>query len=344
MSTKSIFKHRKIRVRAVAVGALAAAAAALAAAAASAATKDGGHLALVAYSTPAPAYAQLTQAFEKTPAGAGVSFSQSFAASGTQSRAVAAGLPADVIALSLAPDVDALVKPGIVSPDWKKAPYRGMVTDSVVALAVRKGNPKHITGWADLIKPGVSVVTPNPFTSGGARWNVMAAYGAERKMGKTDAQAIAYLQQLYQHISVQDKSAATSMQTFLNGKGDVAITYESDAIAAQKNGAQLDYVIPKQTILIENPIAVDIKSSPANQALAKAFIGYLRSPAGQTIWAQQGYRPLLASIRHQFKFPNPPALFTIDNVGGWNKVQPRFFGAQNGIVTKIERGLGVSTG
>src|SRR5438128_7534328 len=150
-------------------------------------------LSLIAYSTPAAAYAKLIAAFQKTPDGAGVSFTQSYGASGDQARAVAAGLPADIVNLSLAPDVDSLVKAGLVDSTWNRQSYKGMVTDSVVVLVLRDGNPEHIASWNDLLRPGVSVITPNPFTSGGARWNVMAAYGAWLKQGKTPRQAQANL-------------------------------------------------------------------------------------------------------------------------------------------------------
>src|SRR6266487_2429808 len=142
----------------------------------------------VAYSTPKDAYGKIISAFEKTSAGKGVDFSQSYGASGDQARAVAAGQPADVVNLSLDPDVDLLVRKNLVPKDWKANAHRGIVSDSVVVFVVRDGNPKHIKGWNDLVKPGIQVITPNPFTSGGARWNVMAAYGALRRQGKTDKQ------------------------------------------------------------------------------------------------------------------------------------------------------------
>jgi sulfate transport system substrate-binding protein len=237
--------------------------------------------------------------------------------------------------------MDSLVKAGIVSPSWSKDPYRGMVTDSIVVFVVRKGNPKNIHTWADLIKPGVGIVTPNPFTSGGARWNVMAAYGALRRQGKTDKQAQDYLLQLFKHTVSQDKSAANALQTFVSGRGDVAIQYENEAILAQHKGTNVDYVIPPQTILIENPIAVSIKSSHPTEA--KAFVKFLRSPTGQTLWGRNGYRPILASVARQFHFPRPKVLFTIDELGGWKSVMTRFFDPTNGIVAKIEQSLGVST-
>ena len=220
------------------------------------ARKVGTSLSLVGYSTPAAAYGKLIAAFQKTPDGAGVSFTQSYGASGDQTRAVVAGLPAEVVNLSLAPDVDVLVKAGLVDVNWSKQSYKGIVTDSVAVLVLRDGNPKHIKGWNDLLRPGVSVITPNPFTSGGARWNVMAAYGAWRKQGKTAKQAQANLLALFKNVTVQDKSARDALNTFLSGKGDALITYESEAIAAQLKGSKIQYVIPSSTILIENPIAV----------------------------------------------------------------------------------------
>jgi sulfate/thiosulfate transport system substrate-binding protein len=209
---------------------------------------------------------------------------------------------------------------------------------------VRKGNPKHIAGWDDLIKKGVDVITPNPSTSGSARWNILAGYGAELKEGKSPAQALAYLRTLLtKNVSVQDASASSALQTFTSGKGDVLLDYESDAIAAQKAGDAIQYIIPKQTILIQTPIAVTAKSAHATQA--KAFLAYQWSAAGQTIWAQQGYRPVLASAAKQFasKFPTPPQLFTIATLGGWTAVKKSFFDPASGSVTKIEQAAGVPT-
>jgi sulfate transport system substrate-binding protein len=219
-----------------------------------------------------------------------------------------------------------------------------MSSDSVVVFVVRKGNPKHITGWDQLIKPGVDVITPNPATSGSARWNIMAGYGAELKEGKSPAQALAYLRTLLtKNVSVQDPAASAALQTFTSGKGDVLLDYESDAIAAQKAGDKISYVIPKQTLLIETPIAVTAKSSHATQA--KAFLAYQWSPAGQKIWAQQGYRPVDPTVAKQFasKFPKPAQLFTIASLGGWKKVKDQFFDPAKGSIIKIEQAAGVPT-
>src|SRR6478735_2842395 len=192
-------------------------------------------LTLVAYSTPKEAYGQLITAFQKTKAGNGVSFSQSYAASGEQSRAVAAGLDADVVAFSLEPDITSLVQKKIVPKNWNKDKYKGMVTRSVVVFIVRDGNPKKLKTWNDLLKPGVQIVTPNPFTSGGARWNVMAAYGGALRAGKTPKQAQAYLAQMWKHVVAQPASAREGLQTFLAGRGDVFLAYENEAIFAQKH-------------------------------------------------------------------------------------------------------------
>jgi sulfate transport system substrate-binding protein len=301
-------------------------------------------LALVGYSTPKKAYAALTSAFSQTTAGKGVGFSQSFGASGSQSRAVDSGQPADIVAFSTTPDMTRLVKDGIVASDWDANPAKGMSSDSVVVFVVRKGNPKHITTWDDLIKSGVDVITPNPSTSGSARWNILAGYGAQLKEGKTPAQALDYVKTLLtKNVSVQDSSASAALNTFTSGKGDVLLDYESDAIAAEKAGDSIQYLIPKQTLLIETPIAVTSKSKHATQA--KAFLDYQWSTAGQTIWAQQGYRPVMPSVAKQFasKFPTPPQLFTIAYLGGWTKVKDTFFDPSSGSITKIEQDAGVPT-
>jgi sulfate transport system substrate-binding protein len=301
-------------------------------------------LTLVAYSTPAAAYAQLIPAFQTTKAGKGVSITPSYGPSGAQSREVASGLHADIVAFALEPDINALVKVGMVSPSWYKNTYHGFVTDSVVVFGVRKGNPKHIHTWSDLLKPGIDVITPNPFTSGGARWNVMAAYGAQLQEGKTPAQALAYVKTLLtKNVSVQDPSGSAAMQTFTGGKGDVLLSYESEAIAAQKKGLAVDYIVPKQTILIQTPIAVTANSSHAAQA--QAFVNWLWTPEAQTIWAKAGYRPVLSSVLSQFasKFPAPAQLFTIDTLGGWKKVAKTFFAPGTGLITKIEEAAGVPT-
>jgi sulfate/thiosulfate transport system substrate-binding protein len=304
----------------------------------------GANLTLVAYSTPKHAYDALQTAFAQTSAGKGVSFSDSFGPSGSQSRAVASGQPADVVAFSTTPDITRLVKAGVVASNWDANPYKGIVSDSTVVLVVRKGNPKHITGWDDLVKPGIDVVTPNPSTSGSARWNVMAAYGAQLKEGKSPTQALAFVKTLItKHVSVEDPSGSTAMQTFTGGKGDVLLSYESEAISAVKAGEPVQYIVPKQTILIQTPIAVVKKSSHLKQA--QAFVNWLYSPAAQTIWAKKGYRPVVSSVASKFssKFPTPPQLFTIDSLGGWTQVKKKFFDSSTGLITKMEQAAGFPT-
>ena len=291
-------------------------------------------LTLVAYSTPKDAYGQLIPAFQKTGAGNGVSFSQSYGASGEQSRAVAAGLDADIVAFSLEPDITSLVQKGLVAKNWNKDKYKGMVTRSVVVFIVRDGNPKKLKTWNDLLKPGVQVVTPNPFTSGGARWNVMAAYGGALRAGKSPKQAVDYLGKLWKHVVAQPTSAREGLQTFLAGKGDVFLAYENEAIFAQKKGQPVQFVIPKATILIENPIAVTTHSQ--HQKEAKAFVTYLHTAAAQKIFAQNGYRPVVSAAAKGFNFPTRPQLFTIKYVGGWPKVEKKFFDPRTGIMTRFQ--------
>jgi sulfate/thiosulfate transport system substrate-binding protein len=301
---------------------------------------DGARLTLVAYSTPREVYAELTKEFAKTSPGEGVTFDESYGSSGEQSRAVEAGLPADIVAFSLAPDITRLVDARLVEESWADDQHGGMVTNSVVVFAVRKGNPKGIKTWDDLVEDGVEVIEPNPFTSGGARWNVMAAYGAQRKLGRSHEQAVAYLGELFKHVSVQDKSARESLQTFTGGKGDVLLAYENEAILAQDKGEELDYVVPDQTILIENPVAVVSESNNLEQA--RAFLEYIRSDPAQTAFGEAGYRPVVESVAARFRFPKPSQLFTIEDVGGWDEVQERFFDRQDGIMAGIQRDVGAA--
>src|ERR1700712_2875351 len=221
---------------------LAALAAVVAGCGGSSSGSDSNKISLVAYSTPKEAYGALIPAFNKTPEGKGVTFNQSYGASGDQSRAVDGGLPADVVEFSLESDITRLVDSGLVDKTWNANQYKGMVTDSVVVLAVRKGNPKHIKTWADLVKPGVSVITPNPFTSGSARWNIMAAFGSQIEQGKSETEATAFLKSLFDNVAVQDKSGRDALTTFTGGKGDVLLSYENEAIGAQQAGEKLDYV------------------------------------------------------------------------------------------------------
>jgi sulfate transport system substrate-binding protein len=299
-------------------------------------------LTLAAYSTPKEAYAKLIPAFQKTAAGKGVQFDQSYAASGEQERAVEGGLPADLVALSLEPDVSKLVKAGLVDKSWNSGADKGFVTNSVVTLAVRKGNPKHIRTWDDLLKPGVEVITPNPFTSGGAKWNIMAAYGAQLEAGKSQAEALAYVKKLLTKVPVLDKSAREALQTFSSGKGDVLIAYENEALTAQDKGEKLDYVTPDATILIQNPAAVVNKTK--NPKAADAFLKFLRTDEAQKIFASEGYRSVNPALVDAKKYPKPAKLFEVGKLGGWPKVNDEFFDPSSGQIAKIFQAQGKSTG
>ena len=296
---------------------------------------DAGTVRLVAYSTPREAYDALIDDFKDTTAGRDTSFEQSYGSSGEQARAVIAGLKADVVAFSLEPDMTKLVKAKLVTPTWNENRFRGMVTRSVVVFVVRKGNPKKIRTWADLVKRDVDVVTPNVQTSGGAKWNVMAAYGAQRKIGLSHRQAVKYLEKLYDHVVSQDKSAREALQTFTAGRGDVLLAYENEAIFARKKNQPIDYVIPKATITIENPIAVTKTS--ANNTTANAFLRFLRTKPAQVVFGENGYRPVLPSATKAFSFPASKLQFTIRYLGGWAKVDRQFFDPRTGIVTRIQR-------
>src|SRR4051794_32695992 len=315
-----------------------AAVAALATSASALAARSAGNLSVVGYSIPTTVFPKLEAAY-----GQGVSFSNSFAASEVQSKAVAAGLPADVVNFSISTDMDRLVQSKLVDRNWAANRYHGIVSKSVVVFVLRNGNPKHIKTWDDLVKPGVQVVFPNPFSSGGARWDVMAAYGAALREGKTPKQAQAYLKTLFQHNVAQDTSGRNALNTFLSGKGDVLLDYESDAKLAQSSGRPVYYLIPKATLQIETPVAA---VNGSNKAEAQKFVKWLYTPKAQTIWAENGFRPVDVNVAHKYakQFPPRPQLFTIGYVGGWNKINTQFFDPTNGIVAKIEQGLGVSTG
>ena len=312
-----------------------------------AARKSDTELRLVAYSTPREAYAQLIPMFQKTAAGKDVSFSQSYGSSGEQARAVKAGLDADVVALSLAPDVDELVKADLVFKGWTKKPYKGMVTNSLVVFILRDGNPKKIRTWTDLLKPGVEVVTPNPFTSGGARWNVMAAYGAWRREGKTDKQAQANLLRLFKNVVVQDKSARDSLNTFMSGKGDVLLAYENEALFSKLKGLDIQYVIPRSTILIENPIAVT-RTTDAREAGER--VREVPDDAGRAAGVRQRTATGRSSRRcsRRTARSSPPARVssrsTRSRSAAGRRRRSSFFDPKTGIMVKIENAVGGDTG
>jgi sulfate/thiosulfate transport system substrate-binding protein len=306
------------------------------------AASRGTSLSLVAYSTPKTVLGKIIQAWQKTGDGDGVSFSQSYGASTDQARAVANGLKADVVFLSTGDDVNLLVDKGLVDPKWNRQSFDGIAADTVVVFAVRNGNPKHIKGWNDLVRPGMQVLTPNPFSSGSAKWNILAAYGAQRRLGKTDKQATAYVQQLFKHVVSQDTSGRNATNTFLAGKGDVLITYESEAINSRLNGQDIQYVIPRQSMLIELPIALTKTSS--NKDKVNRFIRFVKGDTAQDLFAQYGFRPVDKSVakRYAAKFPARPGIFTVDDkmIGGWRHADAVWFDPNKGRMVSIERAVG----
>ncbi len=307
----------------------------------------GTSISLVAYSTPKPVMAKIIAAFQKTPQGSGVSFTQSYGPSTNQAKAVAAGQPADVLFLSTGDDINLDVDAGLVNQNWDQQSYDGIAANTVVVFAVRDGNPKHIKGWADLIKPGVQVVTPNPFSSGSAKWNILAAYGAQRRLGKTDKQATQYVKALFQHVVSQDTSGSNATNTFLSGKGDVLITYESEAINARLQGKNIQYVIPRQTMLIQLPAAVTKNSS--NKNTANAFIRFMKSVPAQELFAQYGFRPVNPQVAAEAsvkkEFPVRPGIFKIDDkyIGGWRNADKVWFDPKSGRMVQIEQADGGPT-
>jgi sulfate/thiosulfate transport system substrate-binding protein len=300
---------------------------------------SGKKINIVAFSVPKPAYDALSSAFEKTSAGKGVSFSSSYGPSGTQSGKVSSGQAADYVGFSLEPDMVKLV-PKFVDSNWNAGSTKGIVSSSVVVIVVRSGNPKKITGWDDLIKPGIKIVTPDPATSGSAKWNILAAYTHVLADGGTADQAKTYLSAFYKNIVSKPASGADATSTFTSGTGDVLISYENEAIAARQKNQKVDYIVPDESILIQNPGAVTKKASKP----AKDFLSYIESAAGQKIFASKGFRPVDPSVSPgtvqgandpSNPFPAVKKLTTIDSLGGWSKVNTEFFDPDNGIVTKI---------
>ena len=296
---------------------------------------------VVGFSVIKAAYTQLGDGFDATAAGKGVTFNGSYGASGAQARAVVAGQKADVVAFSLAPDMKTVAEAGKVDPNWASGPTKGIASSSVVAIAFRKGNPKHITGWNDIIKPGVGIVTPDPGTSGAAKWNLLAAYSSAAGANTDEAAGKAYLTKFISNVVSWNDSGRTATDAFSKGTGDVLISYENEAIAARAAGVPLDYIIPDTSVLIQNPAAVTKTAPPA----AAAFLSYVESPAGQKILASNGFRPVDGSAATDVKGANDPAnpfptvknLITIDDLGGWSTVNTKFFDKVNGIVTLLRK-------
>ncbi len=290
---------------------------------------------LYAYAVPKVGFDKVIPAFTATPAGAGVEFRQSYGASGDQSRKVAAGAEADVVNFSVAPDITRLVDAGLVASDWNAVANGGVAFGSVVTIVTREGNPKNIRDWDDLLAPGVEVVTPNPFSSGSAKWNLLAPYSAKSDGGKDPEAGLAYVSALVgDHIKVQPKSGREATETFLQGTGDVLLSYENEALFIEQT-EPVDHVTPPTTFRIDNPVAV-LKDSP-NLEVATAFRDYLFTPEAQRLWAEAGFRPTDADVAVEFadKFPAPEKLWTIDDLGGWGVVDPELFAKETGKIAVI---------
>jgi sulfate/thiosulfate transport system substrate-binding protein len=311
------------------------------------ARQTGTTLNLVAYSTPKAVMTKLITRFQHQPAGQGVSFSPSYGPSGSQAKAIVAGQPTDIAFLSTGLDVDTVAQAGVVSKSWSRAPYGGIAADSVVAFVVRSGNPKRIHGWKDLVKPGVQVVTPDPFPSGSAKWNVLAAYGAMRKAGLSDHKAVQFVTKLFKQVVSQPSSGSNAANAFFSGQGDVLITYESEAYAAFAAGKQGTLVVPKPTMLIQLPM-VATKGAPT---AAKAFIKYAHGWKQQRIFAANGYRPVLKSVLKQKslaswrkKYNTGPTFNINDKLfGGWLKANRVWFDLNSGRMVAIEQAVGGPT-
>ena len=301
---------------------------------------------LGAYSTPREAYGKLIPIFKdqwKKQTGQDLTFQESYQGSGAQARAIAQGFEADVAALSLEADINQIIKAGLITHDWKSGEYKGMVSDSVVAFAVHKGNPKGIKDWADLGKPGTQILTPNPKTSGGAQWNILALYGAAKRgfvqgvAKDDDAAATEFLKSVLKNVTVLDKDARGSITNFEKGVGDVAITYENEVLVGKQNGQDYDLVIPRSTILIENPVAVVDASvdKHGNRKAAEAFVNFLFTAEAQNIFAQYGLRSVDPDVAKATtaQYPAIEDLFTIDYFNGWKEATPKYFG-DDGIFTK----------
>ncbi|QGG40449.1 sulfate ABC transporter substrate-binding protein [Aeromicrobium yanjiei] len=304
---------------------------------------DGSQLSLVGFAVPKAGNNAAQAAFAKTTAGKGTSWKESYGASGDQSRAVAGGLKADYVHFSITPDVTRLVDAGLVAKDWNAGPNKGIVTDSVVVLVTRKGNPKKITGWDDLAKPGIGIVTPNPGSSGAARWNILAAYQHVIGGGGSEQDAEAYLTKVFANVKALPGSGRDATTAFQGGTGDVLISYENEAILARQNGEEIDYVVPDDTLKIENPAAVTVDADPK----AKKFLDYVLTKEGQQEYVSKGFRPLesvqgveVGTVEgandEADPFPTPSKLFTIDgDLGGWDAINTKFFDENDGIITKI---------
>lgn len=296
---------------------------------------------IVGFAVPEAANKAIADEFVKTDAGEGVSFQTSYGASGDQSRAVVAGLEADYVHFSVASDVTRLVDEGLVAEDWDDGPNQGVVSSSVVVLAVRPGNPLGIEGWDDIVQPGIEIVTPNPSSSGAARWNALAAWGHVISNGGTEEEAEQFLEDLFANVVSLPNSGRDATTGFLAGTGDVLLAYENETILATQNGEELDWVIPETTILIENPGAVLIDATPK----ATDWLEFVLSEDGQRQFALKGFRPIIDGVDtsgiegvldEDDPFPAVGNLLTVaDDFESWDALSSKFFDEEDGIVTKI---------
>ena len=293
-------------------------------------------LTLVAYAVPEPGWSKIIPAFAATPEGKGVAVTTSYGASGDQSRAVVDGKPADIVNFSVEPDVSRLVKANKGAADWNKDVTKGIPFGSVVTLVVRKGNPKNIRDWDDLLQPGVEVVTPSPLSSGSAKWNLLAPYAAKSNGGQDQQAGLDFVTKLVnEHVKTRPGSGREATDVFLQGSGDVLISYENEAINIERQGKPVEHINPPQTFKIENPVAVVTTSAHLDKATA--LKNFLYTPEGQKIWAQAGFRPVDPAVAAEFTadFPVPQKLWTITDLGGWSAVDPALFDKENGAITKI---------
>ena len=299
-------------------------------------TNVNAKITLVAYSVPEPGWSKVIPVFNASPEGKGVQVVTSYAASADQSRGVVEGKPADIVNFSVEPDITRLVKAGKVSPDWDKDGGRGIPFGSVVTLVVRKGNPKNIKDWDDLLRPDVEVVTPSPLSSGSAKWNLLAPYAAKSNGGRDSRGGIEFISKLvHEHVKLRPSSGRLATSVFVEGSGDVLISYENEAIAAERQGKPVEHILPEQTFKIENPVAV-VTTSPHLDA-ANAFNNFQYTAAAQTAWAQAGFRAVDPAVANNFRdqYPVPVKLWTIDDLGGWSTADPQLFDKNTGSITKI---------
>ncbi|MEK8051423.1 sulfate ABC transporter substrate-binding protein [Ideonella sp. DXS22W] len=300
----------------------------------------------VSYDPTRELYQDFNKAFAahwKSKTGDTVSVKQSHGGSGKQARTVIDGLDADVVTLALAYDIDEISdKARLLPPDWqKRLPHGSAPYTSTIVFLVRKGNPKGIKDWDDLVKPGVGVITPNPKTSGGARWNYLAAWGFAKKKYGSDDKAQAYLQKLFANVPVLDTGARGATVTFVErGIGDVLLAWENEALLALKElgPGKFDIVAPPLSILAEPPVAVvdKVVDKKGTRAVAQAYLEYLYTPEGQKIAAENYYRPIDAKVAAQFASQFPKLeLFKLDSVfGSWREAQKTHF-ADGGIFDKV---------